>query len=530
MKKISFLFILLFTATALINGQETAKGYVFQDDNNNGKKERKEKGIEGVCISNGRDVVLTDKNGMYSIKVENGDIIFVVKPTGYRVPLNQYNLPQHYYIHKPEGSPELKYAGQAPTGPLPKSINFPLTLNDETSEFTALLFGDPQAYNLDEIDYFAKGIVKELEGVQNVAFGISLGDLVGDDLVLHQPYIDAVSKIGIPWYNVMGNHDMNFDVKEDIYSDETFEKNFGPANYAFEYANTHFIILDDILYPDPRDGRGYWGGFRKEQLDFVENYLKFVPKSHLIVLSHHIPLFDESYDAEGTFRKSDRKRLFDLLKDYPNTLSLSAHTHVQEQYFHNSANDWTRDTPHHEYNVGTTSGDWYSGQFNDQNVPTSTMRDGTPKGYAFLRISGNKYSFDYKVAGKNADYQIRLFHPKVVTQSRTSALIYANFFVGTKNDTVEIKIGNEDWKKMTWINAPDPAFAEEVFRWDLTDELFVGRRPSNPVDSEHLWTARIPVRQLGAGTHKIEIRATDMFGRTHTATGSIRVKAERKPQ
>ncbi len=43
----------------------------------------------------------------------------------------------------------------------------------------------------------------------------SLGDLVGDDLNLHPSYIKAVSKVGLPWYNVMGNHDMNYDAKEE---------------------------------------------------------------------------------------------------------------------------------------------------------------------------------------------------------------------------------------------------------------------------------------------------------------------------
>lgn len=527
MKNIALLIINLFTII-IVNAQQSATGYIFSDENKNGKKDRKEKGIEGVCVSNGREVVQTDKNGMYRIEIKNEDIIFAIKPSGYNVPLNEFNQPKNYYIHKPEGSPESEYEGVPPTGLLPKSIDFPFYQNDEPSDFTALIFGDPQAYNLDEIEYFTQGIIKELEGIENVAFGISLGDLVGDDLVLHIPYIRATARIGIPWYNVIGNHDMNFDAEEDIYSDETFEKNFGPANYAFVYGNTHFIVLDDILYPDPRDGKGYWGGFRKDQLDFVENYLRFVPKDRLIVIAVHIPFYDESYDPEGTFRKEDRARLFDLLKDYPYTLSLSAHTHIQQQYFHDISTGWTRDTPHHEYNVGTTSGDWYSGQFNEQNVPVSTMRDGTPKGYAFLHISGNQYSFDYKAAGKSDNYQIRLFHPKVVTQNGTTAHIFANFFIGRRSDKVEYRIGNEDWKDMSWINAPDPAYIEEVMRWDLTDELFPGRRPSNPVNSKHLWRAGIPAENLGVGTHMIEVRATDMFGRIHSATSSIRVEANRK--
>src|SRR3546814_14550838 len=73
------------------------------------------------------------------------------------------------------------------------------------------------------------------------------------------------SDLGVPWFNVMGNHDINFDVKADSLSDESYEAHFGPSNYAFNHGNVHFIVLDDIIYPDPRDGKGYWGGLNRSE-------------------------------------------------------------------------------------------------------------------------------------------------------------------------------------------------------------------------------------------------------------------------
>lgn len=55
---------------------------------------------------------------------------------------------------------------------------------------------------------------------------MSLGDLVGDDLSLFNPYIQATKAVGIPWYNLLGNHDLNFDVDTDKLSDETYEAHF----------------------------------------------------------------------------------------------------------------------------------------------------------------------------------------------------------------------------------------------------------------------------------------------------------------
>ena len=97
-----------------------------------------------------------------------------------------------YYIHKPNGSPKSEFAGVKPTGKLPKSIDFGLIPSEEKETFTALIFGDPQPYNLEEIEYFTKGIVTEVEGIKDVPFGLSLGDLVGNDLDLFSPYIKAV--------------------------------------------------------------------------------------------------------------------------------------------------------------------------------------------------------------------------------------------------------------------------------------------------------------------------------------------------
>lgn len=522
MKKLLLLIWPLAFLSFEVVAQTTVSGYVYEDVNGNGKRDRNESGIANVAVSNGKEVTITDAKGRYTLPIQNDNIVFVIKPTGYKVAENEQNLPQFYYIHKPQGSPDLQYKGVAPTGKLPKSVDFGLMPTDEKEDFRALIFGDPQPYTLEEVDFFARGIVSELEGVEDVPFGLSLGDLVGDDLTLFNPYIAAVQKVGIPWYNVMGNHDMNFDVAADSLSDETFEAHFGPANFAFNYGKVHFVVLDDVLYPDPRDGKGYWGGFRPDQLMFLENNLKHVPKDYLIVLAFHIPI-SEPGNAD-TFRDEDRQALFDLLADFPHTLSLSAHTHIQRQDFFTREDGWRQDNPHHHYNVGTTSGDWYSGQLDPNGVPLSTMRDGTPKGYAFINFSGNQYTVDYKVAGQPEDYQMEIFAPKVVEKDkRTSANIYVNFFMGSKHDTVLYRIDGGEWQKMIYQETFDPSYWLTVSEWDVTNVLMEGRRPSNPIASTHLWRGRITTN-LPAGEHVIEVKATDMFGRTFIQKKSYRVK------
>jgi hypothetical protein len=521
MKPVINLLLLLFFGISAVNSQNIATGFIYRDINYNSRKERGEPGIEKVAVSNGREVVLSDKDGKYEIPVGDDNIIFVVKPSGYSIPVNAHNQPQFYYIHKTHGSPELNYSGVSATGKLPKSIDFGLFPDTLAENFTMLVFGDPQPYTGKEMEYFYKGIVSELKGIDNVEFGLSLGDLVGDDLELFQPYRDAVKAVGVPWYNLMGNHDMNFDAKADSLSDETFERHFGPANYSFNHGKVHFIVLDDILYPDPRDGDGYWGGFREDQLAFVKNDLQYVPKDHLIVLAFHIPL--KEGESGDSFRDSDREKLFGLLKEYPHTLSLSAHTHIQNQYFFGPEDGWQQERRHHEYNVGTTSGDWYGGHFNEAGVPVSTMRDGTPKGYAFLSFEGNQYSVRYKVAGESDDYQLNMYAPKVLPQNEwLSAPLVVNFFMGSEQDSVFYRIDEREWQPMVFVQTYDPSYIYMMQEWDFVDELLPGKRPSNPSESTHLWMGRFN-NHLEEGNHTIEVKATDMFGQEYRATKGYRI-------
>ena len=474
-----------------------------------------------MAVSNGKQVVLTNSRGEYNLPVYLDDIIFVIKPSGHTLPVNEYNQPHFYYIHKPRGAPDLKYEGVPPTGKLPESIDFALLPLERKDRFKILVFGDPQPYTKEEVDFFYRGIVSELVNVKGVSFGLSLGDLVGDDLDLFPAYKEAVKEIGVPWYNVIGNHDINYDAQSDLLSDETYERHFGAASYAFNHGMVHFIILDDVLYPDPRDGEGYWAGFRKDQLTFIENDLKFVPKDYLVVLAFHIPMSeDERWDS---FRDEDRTKLFELLKDYPHTLSLSAHSHTQSQRYFFPKDGWQQEKPHHHYNVGTTSGDWYRGRLNQDGVPIATMRDGTPKGYAWLTFDKNTYVIDYKAAGKPSDYQISIHAPKVVAQNRmTTAAILANFFIGSEFDTLYYRIDNGQWKKMFYFKTYDPAHFYRVFEWDFLEELPEGRRPSYPTECDHIWYAPVP-SDLNLGEHAIEVKALDMFGRTFTQAGSYRI-------
>jgi hypothetical protein len=312
---------------------------------------------------------------------------------------------------------------------------------------------------------------------------------------------------------------MNYDAREDRFSDETFEAHFGPANYAFNYGQAHFIVLDDILYPHPLGNPGYWGGLREDQFAFVANDLAHVPAERLVVIAMHIPLMDS--EGEEAFRNVDRQRLFRLLQGYPRVLFLSAHTHFQMQRRIGREQGFARENPIHEYNAGATCGDWYSGLLTDRGVPASIMRDGTPPGYAFLRIAGNRYVLDYKALGKPEDYRMAVYcHPGAEASggSPASPCLYVNFFMGGEEDSVACRTGQGEWLPMQRVDEADPAYLAYLQEWDRQkDSPAAGRRPSDPALCSHLWKRPLDA-SLPAGERRVEVRVKDRFNRTFAAS------------
>lgn len=225
----------------------------------------------------------------------------------------------------------------------------------------------------------------------------------------------------------------------------------------------------------------------------------------------HIPFYNGK-DLGENYQVEHRNRLFQMLADRPYTFSLSGHMHSQMHYFFDATEGWKQEKPHHHYTVGTTSGDWWSGELRENGVPEATMYDGTPQGYNILTFKGNQYLFDYKVIGEDADHKMRIHGPKVVPfKKHYRGEFYVNFFQGGQNDVVEYKVNDGEWKKMRYVVEYDPYMCAIRQKWDASEELLSGVHPSNPVLCHHLWKARVPTDVL-LGENVITVRVKDIQG------------------
>ena len=268
-----------------------ARGIVFEDRRGDGRRLPNDRGIPGVMVSNGRDVIVTAADGSWSMPVGSGDSIFVIKPSDWTTRTSPGGIPKFSYIYQPEGSPAYlgsRYPLIEPTGGLPRSLDFALVRQEEPRDFEAILLADTQPENSTELDYVRDDIVAAMLG-SGAALGINHGDVVGDDLSLYDRYLQILGSTGIPWHHCPGNHDLNQAAHDDRFSRETWKRVFGARHYAFQHGNATFLILDNVEYFGRASGR-YRGAFGARQLDFVRNVLRHVPREQLIVLCMHIPL------------------------------------------------------------------------------------------------------------------------------------------------------------------------------------------------------------------------------------------------
>ncbi len=506
--------LLLVAAGVPATPADTATGIVFSDLNDNAAHDAGEPGIPDVCVSNGFDVVRTDAHGRYRLPVNDDTVLFVVKPRGWMTPVDQTSLPRFYYVHKPAGSPKLKYDAVPPTGPLPASIDFALYKRPEPDRFKVILFGDTQPYSIGEIDYLAHDIIEPLIGTDAV-FGMTLGDIVGDYLNLHAPLNRTVAHVGIPWYNVIGNHDMDYAAADDTHSDDHFEHVYGPPYYSFDYGNAHFVVLDSIIWHGKtEDRKGYYkGGLGERQLAWLRNDLKEVPEDRLVVVTMHIPMIEFG----------ERKALYELLASQPHCVSFSAHWHVQEQWFLDGADDWPGKKPHHHTTLVTTSGSWWKGAPDEVGIPHTMMRDGAPNGWMELTIDGTDYQMHYQVARRPRDYQMNIHTPEVVPAGKTAdAMVRVNVFNGNERSVVEMRVAGDAWRPMAKISEIDPYY-QALKDAEESDNPPRGSKLPGTRASAHLWAGSLPAG-LEAGSHLIEVRTTDMFGQTYTGRRIIRVE------
>lgn len=488
-------------------------------------------GIPDVAVSNGRDVVLTDRQGRYGLDVSDGDTVFVVKPSGFALPRDENNIPRFSYLHQPQGTPpelRLRYRGIDPTGPLPASIDFALSRQAEPDAFEVILFTDPQPESPVELGHVRDTAVTRVLGTK-AAFGMTTGDILFDDLSFYGRSNRIMGRIGIPWFHIGGNHDLNFEAPDARYSRETFKRVYGAPYYAFHHGKALFLMLDTVHYLGAASGAGdgvgrYEGRIGERQLAFVANMLAQTPKDRLVVIAMHIPLYTDLNPDDPRQNVMDRERLLDLLGDRP-VLSLAGHTHTTEHHYPRAGGAGS----HHHHVLTAVSGSWWSGPSSRTGIPSADSRDGTPNGFHVLSVDGAGYTTRYRPAQGEPDEGMRIvlesqyrggagevlrdYRPMqtlrspVPRESLSATNLVVNVFDGGPRTRVSYRIGSGPAVAMVRTRRPDPFVNEVYLRYPEAKKPWVKAEPSS-----HIWVARLD-GDIPAGSHRVTVDVEDEYGR-----------------
>ncbi|KPP81152.1 MAG: hypothetical protein HLUCCA04_09180 [Oceanicaulis sp. HLUCCA04] len=392
-------------------------GVVFEDLNGDGIHQTGEPGVEGVLVSNGLEVTQTGRSGAYELPARADMDLFVVQPSGWRVPVNDSNIPQFSYTHKPGGSAQaLRYGGLPDTGPAPERVNFPLRRAQDDDAFSCAVIGDSQTYSGFEISQFrdsaiADLVARDLTGNDCMLY---LGDVVGDDLELLTRIFEVGSSVGVPQWAVVGNHDIDLDAASPAESTDTWRRLYGPAYYAFEIGEVTFIVLNNIYFPCGEEDAGVPGrGFCTQsetarynarvsdtQMEWLENLLRRIPQDRLIVMAHHAP-FVSFVDAASPVHQTDNAPQIYALLEGREVLSLSGHTHTLENLSPGQHYEGWQEAvgvgplPFRHIVAGAASGNWWQGDFNVDGDAQALQRMGAPKGVLMIDFAGSAYQEHY---------------------------------------------------------------------------------------------------------------------------------------
>lgn len=488
-----------------------ASGSVFHDLDGDGRFGPTDKGIEGIAVTNGREVTLTDAKGRWQLPLltEAATDFHVIPSSVWQTPLDSNGRRNFHHIHQTSDSPAARFPGVMATGPLPASIDFPLVPLTRKDRFSIAVCGDPQPRNNRELRYLTDTIPGAVIS-SDADFGVAMGDIVFDDLALLDGVAGTLAACGIPWHYVIGNHDLNFDAVGPIHSRSTFRKKFGPTCSAFNHGKVHFIILDNVEWLGPQNGeeistRQYRGNISENQLEFIKNDLDFVPEDHLIVIFMHIPLFSPYSDSDRSFT-ANRAALYRLLEKRPHTLSFSAHTHTLQHMNIGAEDGWQGARHHHHIISGATCGSWFSGAPGVDGIPHATLSDGTPRGFLKATFDGNQYDLsDYRPFTPSSAEKFHIHLPDTTDTHGCHVNIYnAGFTANAK-----MKLPGEEWKNLEKTERKDPRFLALAERDANIQEPY--RPLTKPTPCSHLWSIQLP-ENLTPGFHRLDFIIDDGHG------------------
>lgn len=440
-------------------------------------------GLPNVVVTDGYQSVVTGEDGSYTLTLHPGaKFVYISTPAGY-LPAEEMQVPR-FYIPLEKGKK--------------KQYDFSLKRNPvDDSRQLLLVTADPQFHKEETFERYAEVVDDMIQLKEDYTdrdiLGIDCGDLVGDKPELYPLYIEHLSRSGIPFYRMPGNHDLQFGGRTTETSTERYENSFGPDYYSFNRGEVHYVVLNNSFYV----GRDYFymGYIDEKTFAWLEQDLSHIPEGTTVIVSMHIPgRLDEEvkpfqYNSRTISAQTiNISSLFEMLKPY-NVHLFTGHMHYNRNIIHSDRL--------YEHNTGAVSGAWWQGDY---------CLDGTPVGYGVYEIDGSEVKWYFKSVGKERDHQMRVYAPN--TTGRYGKDVVANIWNWDKNWKVEWQENGVDMGVMTRFEGLDPEVEKAYSDKDKLEFSWIA-----PQQTDHLFRAT-----PRSSNSEITIVAEDPFGNVYKET------------
>lgn len=458
---------------------------------------------QGVVVSDGVNVVTTDSKGVYQMHSANAAYVFVSVPADCCMP-DSDGLPAFYK--------KLDFSKKSTV-----QCDFSLEAKAVNNSFGLLAMADVQigtSHDVKLCEPLMDSIANYVNSHKEIVVGMNMGDIVWNKPNQYANYKQMVAKINVPVLNIIGNHDYDETLADDSLAAHYYRDALGPTYYSYNIGKWHIVALDDIV-KNGGERNDYTSGIDATQLAWLRSDLSHVDKDKSIIIGLHIPT---SRRNNANNHLTNREALYNLISDFHRTIILSGHTH----------NNFTTDIASNirEYTLGAVMGAFW----NDYNG-VGICDDGSPRGFAVLRFTGNELIDEYYKGEEHPQsYQIKVYAPSDATfrWGRTTGTI------ATPGDAVPLRVDDStvlinifnwhtDWtvsvsedggravsldKNVTCLD-PD---AVRMLQYKNSWEYRPSAEPNKHNDHNFLYTP------LSANWKSITVTAQDSYGNKYTQT------------
>lgn len=439
------------------------------------------KGIERVVVNDGINFTTTDKDGKWTLSSDTlfSKFVSISTPADYELPQKKGLAAFYIPMREAVKSGDNKFV-------LARRKNI-------ANNFTYVTISDPQVLNEDEMNRWRNETVKDLRHVTDSlkktreVIGMTLGDLVFDNMPLYKEYEQSVQNLGLTMFQTIGNHDFdkkyqdlhNMRIGAPVYAEHFYNQYFGPTDYSFNMGKVHVITMKNINYVGDKK---YLESVTDAQLAWLEKDLSYVPKGTTIFLNMHAAGWNK-YNNSGNFKGA--KEVAKLLKDYK-VHFFCGHTHFFQNIVVN---------PHFfQHNIGAACGAWWAG---DLSVC------GAPNGYLVVDVKGDDVKWHFKPTKGSFNQQFFAYLPG---QFRTQVgMVVANVWDYDPSCKVQYY--------------EDGVFKGDMGQFADIDDHYIyqqhrlGKKVSDDRLTGHLFRFK-----PSKGTKNITIEFTNHFGEKYTQT------------